>query len=257
MTRLLTLLVLVVALAATACSESGDTGAATTTAPPSSTTTTAAAPATSTTTTVDETMLPAPPPLDYAGFRLQPTACGATAPPEPTSASYTAPADAAIAADTQPQAIIDTSCGRIVIALDPLGAPEAVNSFAFLADEGYFDGTVIHRIVPAFVIQGGDPTATGRGNPGYAIADEPPRTDSGYVKGTVAMANAGPGTTGSQFFIMLEDVPLPPSYTVIGSVIEGLDVIAAIAAVPVVAGPTGEVSSPTETVYLDRVVVER
>jgi peptidyl-prolyl cis-trans isomerase B (cyclophilin B) len=253
MTRRTTAILLSLVVAAAACSD-GDTAATTTTTTLATTTTTAAS---TTTTTVDESTVPATPPRDHAGFRAQPTACGAEQPAEPSGESFTAPEDSGITGAAAPVTIVDTSCGRILIALDPVGAPETVNSFAFLADQGYFDGSVIHRIVPSFVIQGGDPTGTGRGNPGYSVADEPPNAGFEYTRGTVAMANAGPGTTGSQFFVMLADVALPPSYTVIGAVTEGMDVVDRIAEVPVVAGPSGEISSPTETVYVERVTVER
>jgi peptidyl-prolyl cis-trans isomerase B (cyclophilin B) len=98
---------------------------------------------------------------------------------------------------------MQTSCGDITIALDPAVAPQTVNSFVSLAQKGFYDGTFFHRIVTDFVDQGGDPTGTGSGGPGYQLPDEPP-TD-GYKAGSVAMANAGTGTTGSQFFLVVSD----------------------------------------------------
>ena len=156
-----------------------------------------------------------------------------------------------------PVATIATSCGEIMIELDPAAAPATVNSFVFLAESGYFDGTAIHRVVPDFVVQAGDPTGTGSGSPGYVVPDELPSPGTLYVTGTVAMANAGPGTTGSQFFITLSDVGLPADYSIFGMVTEGTDTLDAIAAVPVGPGPSGETSVPLETVYIEAVTVER
>src|SRR3970040_2419182 len=101
-------------------------------------------------------------------------------------------------------------------------APRAVNSFLFLANEGFYDGVIFHRVVPGFVIQGGDPTGTGRGGAGYKFRDElgKGKPDS---SGPVAMANAGPNTNGSQFFICLDDVGLPHAYTIFGKVTTGMD----------------------------------
>ena len=99
--------------------------------------------------------------------------------------------------------VLDTSCGTLELALDADTAPESVNSFVFLARQGYFDGTVCHRYVPGFMLQCGDPTGTGTGRPGYTVSDEYPAEGFVYEKGTVAMANSGPGTTGSQFFLVV------------------------------------------------------
>jgi cyclophilin family peptidyl-prolyl cis-trans isomerase len=149
---------------------------------------------------------------------------------------------------------IETSCGDIGVELNPDLAPIAVNSFVFLANRGYFDGSVSHRIVAGFMFQAGDPTATGTGGPGYRIAtDEWPAPGFIYERGVVAMANAGPGSTGSQFFIMLGDSSLPPNFTVIGRVVSGDDVLTAIADVPVTERPNGERSLPLEALYLERV----
>jgi cyclophilin family peptidyl-prolyl cis-trans isomerase len=134
--------------------------------------------------------------------------------------------------------------------LDPEAAPEAVNSFAFLARAGYFDGTVSHRIVPGFVYQAGDPTARGNGGPGYQFPDELPPSDFVYTRGTLAMANSGPDTNGSQFFIVFQDTQLPPSYTVFGRVENGLDVLDKIEAVPV-AG-----QQPQEGVYITGITID-
>ncbi|NNC74898.1 MAG: peptidylprolyl isomerase [Acidimicrobiia bacterium] len=193
---------------------------------------------------------------ELAGFAAQPTACGSVAPAAPADLSYTAPENLGLGSDTI-RATIVTSCGSIVIDLDPAAAPETVNSFIFLAEEGYFAGTVSHRVVPDFVIQAGDPTATGSGGPGYRIGDEPPPDGFLYARGVVAMANAGPGTTGSQFFIMSGDANLPPLYSVFGTVVEGFDVIDAINYLPKGVSARGEPSVPLETLYIEQVIVER
>ncbi|WP_370325726.1 peptidylprolyl isomerase [Euzebya sp.] len=129
-------------------------------------------------------------------------------------------------------AVVETSKGTINLRLFSNEAPVAANSFAFLAGEEFFDGTIIHRVVPGFVIQMGDPTGTGTGGPGYRFADElASARNRGYERGTLAMANAGPNTNGSQFFICLDDVGLPPNYTVFGQVTDGMDVVDEIAGV--------------------------
>jgi peptidylprolyl isomerase len=122
-----------------------------------------------------------------------------------------------------------TSKGTMRIALDPIAAPRTVNNFVFLARYHYFDGIVFHRIIPGFVLQGGDPTGTGRGDPGYRFDDELPKPGR-YEVGSLAMANAGPDTNGSQFFIISgpDGVRLPPQYSLFGKVVSGLDVVAAI-----------------------------
>lgn len=121
---------------------------------------------------------------------------------------------------------ISTSMGELVVALDALQAPATVNNFVFLARQGYYDGVIFHRIIPGFMIQGGDPTGTGRGGPGYRFGDELPRPGQ-YEVGSVAMANAGPDTNGSQFFIVSgsNGVSLPPQYSLFGKVVKGLDVV--------------------------------
>ena len=122
------------------------------------------------------------------------------------------------------RAIIRTNKGDIQLQLNPAEAPLTVNNFVALARDGYFDGVTFHRVVPRFVIQGGDPTGTGSGGPGYQFQDEPVKRQ--YKTGTVAMANAGPNTNGSQFFICLEDQPnLPPNYTIFGDTVAGMDVV--------------------------------
>ena len=153
-------------------------------------------------------------------------------------------------------ATLETNKGTIEAELYPQDAPVTVNNFVCLARDGYFDGTPFHRIVKGFVIQGGDPTGTGTGGPGYRFADEPIARD--YEKGTLAMANAGPNTNGSQFFIVLENLQgqLPKNYTIFGKVTSGQDAVDAIAAVPTRRGPSGEASQPTEAVTLEKVTIQ-
>jgi len=123
-------------------------------------------------------------------------------------------------------ATIDTSLGELVVALDAAGAPKTVNNFVFLALQHYYDGVVFHRIIKGFMCQGGDPTGTGRGGPGYKFEDELPKPGR-YEVGSVAMANAGPNTNGSQFFIVsgTSGVGLPPLYSLFGKVVKGLDIV--------------------------------
>jgi cyclophilin family peptidyl-prolyl cis-trans isomerase len=150
---------------------------------------------------------------------------------------------------------LETNKGTIQVELFPDDAPVTVNNFVCLAEDGYFNHTPLHRIVKGFVIQGGDPTGTGSGGPGYKFADEPVNRD--YERGTLAMANAGPNTNGSQFFIVLDDLrgKLPKNYTIFGRVTEGMDVVDAIAKTPTRTGRSGENSTPTEPVTLEKVTI--
>src|SRR5208282_1105860 len=134
-----------------------------------------------------------------------------------------------------------TSKGTLTIALDPQAAPKAVNSFVFLARYHYYDGIVFHRIIPGFVLQGGDPTGTGSGGPGYRFADELPAAGR-YKVGSLAMANSGPNTNGSQFFVISgpDGVRLPPLYSLFGKVVNGLDVVAAVDALGTSSGKPKE-----------------
>jgi cyclophilin family peptidyl-prolyl cis-trans isomerase len=155
-------------------------------------------------------------------------------------------------------ATLQTSCGPIALSLDASGYPQTVNSFVFLARKGYFDGTVCHRLAKGFVLQCGDPTAIGVGGPGYTIPDEFPPQGFTYDKGVVAMANAGPGTTGSQFFIVIGDASfLDPAFSILGTVVGSGDTLAKLDSVPVgiTSGPQPEQSSPLETIYLDSVSI--
>jgi cyclophilin family peptidyl-prolyl cis-trans isomerase len=147
-------------------------------------------------------------------------------------------------------ATISTDKGDIFVDLFTEGAPKAANNFIDLGKKGFYDGVIFHRIVPGFVIQGGDPTGTGRGGPGYKFDDEPFKGD--YSRGTLAMANAGPNTNGSQFFICLADLSgsLPKKYTIFGMVTKGMDVVDAIAA-----GRTGANDMPVEPVKMQKVTI--
>jgi cyclophilin family peptidyl-prolyl cis-trans isomerase len=128
-------------------------------------------------------------------------------------------------------AVISTSKGDITVALAPERAPKTVNSFVFLARNGYYDGLNFHRIIPGFMAQGGCPEGSGRGGPGYQFEDELPPPGR-YEIGSLAMANAGPNTNGSQFFIVSgqDGVRLPPQYSLFGQVVQGLDVLSQIEA---------------------------
>ena len=148
-------------------------------------------------------------------------------------------------------ATMTTSHGTMVIALDSLAAPKAVNSFVFLARYHYYDGVVFHRIIPGFVLQGGDPTGSGSGGPGYRFADELPEPGR-YKLGSLAMANSGPNTNGSQFFVISgpDGVRLPPLYSHFGEVVSGLEVIETIDAIGTRSG------TPTEQAVIQSVTIE-
>ncbi|MGE3797955.1 MAG: peptidylprolyl isomerase [Thermomicrobiales bacterium] len=152
-------------------------------------------------------------------------------------------------------ATLNTSKGSFTAELLPGDAPITVNNFVCLANAGYFNGTPFHRIIDGFVIQGGDPTGTGSGGPGYRFEDEPVTRE--YVAGTLAMANAGPNTNGSQFFVVLADLQgrLPKNYTIFGQVTEGLDVVDALGKTPTTTNARGEKSVPTEPVTLESVTI--
>ena len=158
--------------------------------------------------------------------------------------------------DSNPVVVLETNFGTIKFETYPGDAPKTVENFITLAERGFYDGLTFHRVVPGFVIQGGDPNGNGTGGPGYWFEDElDPNTASfqeGYKKGVVAMANSGQNTNGSQFFIMLEDYPLPNLYTIFGKVIEGQEVVDAIGRVP-----TDGNDQPLEPVVINRATVEK
>jgi cyclophilin family peptidyl-prolyl cis-trans isomerase len=149
------------------------------------------------------------------------------------------------------RATITTNHGSITVELFADRSPTAVNNFVFLAREGFYDGVIFHRVIEGFMIQGGDPTGTGTGGPGYRFRDElDAAREFGYAPGILAMANAGPNTNGSQFFLMHRDNPLPPAYVVFGRTVEGQDVINSIATTP-----TGPGDRPLEEVVITAVDV--
>ena len=150
-----------------------------------------------------------------------------------------------------------TNCGDIVIDLLPDAAPKTVASVQFLARQGFYDSTDCHRLTTAgiFVLQCGDPTATGMGNPGYQVPDEnlPADGPANYPAGTVAMANSGPNTAGSQFFIVYQDTQLPPAYTVWGRVTKGLDIVTGVAAAGAYGG-TGD-GRPLQPITIEKATI--
>ncbi|MET0206899.1 MAG: peptidylprolyl isomerase, partial [Thermoleophilaceae bacterium] len=149
--------------------------------------------------------------------------------------------------------VLETSCGNITIRLDQKSSPNTAASFASLTRAGFYDGTAFHRIVPGFVIQGGDPTGTGTGGPGYSVRDKPP-AGTAYTEGVVAMAKTGAepaGTSGSQFYIVTApDAGLPPDYALLGKVVKGMDVALAI-------GELGDPASGGAGTPLQPVVIEK
>ena len=193
------------------------------------------------------------------------TAADATAAPEPTAdgapevvvtegrsiQQWQAPPPMTIDPGAAYTAVLKTTAGDITVDLLPGDAPATVNNFVFLARAGFYDNVIFHRTIPGFMIQGGDPTGTGAGGPGYRFADEPVRRP--YDRGTLAMANAGPNTNGSQFFLMHADYPLPPNYTIFGQTVAGLDTIDAIAQAPT--RPEGEGSTPIDPVVIETVEI--
>lgn len=149
-------------------------------------------------------------------------------------------------------ALLTTTEGDITISLNAKETPITVNNFVDLAKKKFYDGTIFHRVIKGFMIQGGDPEGTGRGGPGYRFDDE--KFEGDYTRGTVAMANAGPNTNGSQFFIMHKDNNLPKNYTIFGKVTKGLDVVDKIAEGAVEEGGEGG-STPKKPVTVEKVTI--
>jgi cyclophilin family peptidyl-prolyl cis-trans isomerase len=195
-------------------------------------------------------------------------ACGAEAPPEAgkPKPQFAGPPPMKIDTKTTYTATMATSCGTIVIELDAKRAPQTVNSFVFLAKQGYFDGQYFHRLDTSIdVIQGGDPSGTGGDGPGYAIPDELTGTLT-YTPGTLAMANGGPNAGGSQFFIITgpdgTNLDGNPNYTIFGKIIEGLGVAQEIQALPISdpqAAANGDMSGqrPKQAVYIEKVTIAK
>ncbi|MGB7979210.1 MAG: peptidylprolyl isomerase [Candidatus Nanopelagicales bacterium] len=165
-----------------------------------------------------------------------PTAAGCGPAPTPPAdpQSWDAAPELTLEDGTDYQLTLATNCGDIVIDTAAAEAPETVNSMLWLAEQGYFDSTLCHRVTTQnpYVLQCGDPTASGTGGPGFTVPDEnlPEAGDANYPAGTVAMANAGPGTAGSQFFLVYQDTTLPADYTIWGQVTEGRDIVEKVAA---------------------------
>jgi cyclophilin family peptidyl-prolyl cis-trans isomerase len=195
---------------------------------------------------------------DDDGTTSEALTCVDTVPERGAAADETwdAPPETTIDVERTYTATISTTCGDFDIALDAQNAPNTVNSFVFLAREGFYDGLTFHRLVDDFVIQGGDPNGDGTGDPGYSLPDEPPL--EAYGRGSVAMANSGPGTSGSQFFVVLSDrggsnLGGPPfAYSTLGSVTSGMDVVDELATfVDPDQSPTDpSTESPTRDLYI-------
>jgi peptidyl-prolyl cis-trans isomerase B (cyclophilin B) len=153
-------------------------------------------------------------------------------------------------------ATVDTSCGRFEISLDTTGFPRTVNSFVYLAQKGFYDDTIFHRIVPHFIVQGGDPLQTGHGGPGYTVTERPPANTT-YTMGTVAMAKTPvepAGRSGSQFFVVLPaDAGSPPNYAILGKVSSGFDVVKRIGSLGDPA--SGDAGRPLATVVIRRITL--
>jgi peptidyl-prolyl cis-trans isomerase B (cyclophilin B) len=181
--------------------------------------------------------------------------CKRVTPPSPKGKGHEKNPKGKLDASKKWELVVETNCGSFTIALDLKQGPKASASLVALARSGFFDGTTFHRIVPGFVIQGGDPTGTGGGGPGYKTVDKPPKNAS-YVRGVVAMAKTGSepdGTAGSQFFIVTgQDTGLQPLYAIVGRVTEGLEVVDRI-------GQLGDPATeqPTQPVVMTKVSVEQ
>jgi cyclophilin family peptidyl-prolyl cis-trans isomerase len=181
-------------------------------------------------------------------------ATASTPPSATTTDALTASTSTASVENFMHDITIQTSMGAIVFETYDADAPNTVNNFITLANKGFYNGLTFHRVIEGFMIQGGDPTGNGTGGPGYSFPDEldpsTPSYQAGYVRGTVAMANSGPNTNGSQFFIVQKDTPLPHLYTIFGKVLSGMDVVDAIAAVPV-----DQNDKPLTPVVMEKVTV--
>lgn len=186
-----------------------------------------------------------------AGGPTASTVCDSVDVPSPSDRTAEAPT-AALPAGSAPRLTFSTNCGDFTVTLDPASAPRTAASLVALARSGFYDDTIVHRIVPGFVIQGGDPTQTGGGGPGYQTVD-PPAADAAYTKGVVAMAKTeaeAAGTAGSQWFVVTaDDAGLPPDYAIVGRVTSGLGVVERIG------GLGDDTQEPTEPVVVRTVTV--
>lgn len=199
-------------------------------------------------------------PGTYEDYRDQDTACGAEQPPPEQVMSFDqSEPQTDITPSVAATATITTSCGSIVIELNTETAPETVNSFVFLAREGFYDGQVIHRISENFAFQAGDPSADGTGGPGYLVPDEFPDDDFVYEEGVVAMWSRGSRSTGSQFMVITGDDGqfLTNQFNVLGTVSSGQEAIDRIMEVPTATAPGSvEQSRPLETVYIETIEIQ-
>lgn len=171
----------------------------------------------------------------------------------PATKQYSAPPPMSIDQSRTYTATIDTSLGSMQADLFARDAPITVNNFVFLVRDGYYNGVTFHRVIKDFMAQTGDPTGTGTGGPGYRFNDE--KVTRKYERGTLAMANAGPNTNGSQFFIIEKDYPLPPSYTIFGKLSQGLDTLDKIMASPTGPGRGGP-NTPLQPITINSITIE-
>ncbi len=190
---------------------------------------------------------------DSTSASNEPTGCKKVEAPEPKKVSFPKP-DQTVEKGEKVNVVMQTSCGSFTIALDTERAPITSNSFAFLAEEGFYDDLTFHRIAPGFVIQGGDPEGTGTGGPGYSVDEKPP-ANLAYTKGLVAMAKSSaepPGRSGSQFYVVTApDAGLPPEYALVGEVSEGYPVV------ELIEKQGGPNEQPKQTVLIESATVER
>lgn len=188
-----------------------------------------------------------------SGTTTSANGCKEVEAPKPKRVSLAAPKQT-VKKGEKLTAVVETSCGTFDIELATDKAPKTANSFAYLTEEGFYDGLAFHRIVPEFVIQGGDPLGDGTGGPGYKVVEKPP-ANLAYTKGVVAMAKSSaepPGTSGSQFFVVTgTDAGLPPEYAFVGRVDKGMDVVERIGKL----GTTSE--KPKQTVVMEKVTIEK
>ncbi len=185
-------------------------------------------------------------------------ACGGKIPAKVDHPTFKAPPKPTISPHRRYDVTLATSCGSFTIRLDPASAPVAANNFLFLAGHHFYDSTWFHRIVPNFVIQGGDPKGTGAGGPGYTIRDEPPKGTDPYRKYVVAMARtSAPNSAGSQFFVLTADNPgLPHQYAVFGKVIAGQGVVDRLGRIPDVPGSDPQQGTPAQSAWIEHATVK-
>lgn len=177
-----------------------------------------------------------------------------TPPSDIAMGKYESPPEMIIDPERNYTATLSTSKGEITMELFADEAPVTVNNFVFLAQEGFYDNTKFHRIIENFMIQGGDPNGDGTGGPGYTFADEEINRD--YQRGIAAMANRGPDTNGSQFFIMHQNQDLPKNYVIFGQVIEGMEVVDEIASSETEDNGLGEKSKPIEDIVVETIKID-